>query len=417
MQRTPAAVLASRLSLIKRRPHGPSTLSRAIATSSRGSGASSTSRRSVPTSASISTAATGRFVQSASKSRSYCLSSLNSSQRAEASFQQVSSRTPIANMSTSTPVVPAANPSTPRPTEGSATNASAPTNEQPKWNFPLSPVPPNPLGEGRYIKTAAALIIGDEILNGKTLDRNSNYFARFCFENGIDLKRIEVVPDEEDDIVEAARRLVKTYDFVITSGGIGPTHDDITYASLAKAFDQPLKHHQETLRRMGEMSRHRTDMAQQTPEQRAARERMALFPARAEVLFIAPDIWVPVVRLEGKLCVFPGIPRLFQRMLDGLAPFLPLPPPSERPCRQQVFTSLPESSIAPYLTALQARTKDAGVRIGSYPQLSKGVYVALIGRDADAVRALAEEIARELQGRLVTEEEAQVQKEKEKSAL
>ncbi|KAI0649826.1 MoaB/Mog domain-containing protein [Trametes meyenii] len=289
-----------------------------------------------------------------------------------------------------------------------ATDTAA--SEQPKWNFPVSPVPENPLGEGRYIKRAAALIIGDELLNGKTLDRNSNYFARFCFENGIDLKKIEVIPDDEDDIVEAARRLVKDYDFVITSGGIGPTHDDITYASLAKAFDQPLEHHKETLRRMEEVIKTRTDLSQQTPEQRTARERMALFPARAEVLFIAPDIWVPVVRLEGKLCVFPGIPRLFQRMLDGLAAFLPLPPPGERPFRQQVFTSLPESSIAPFLTALQERTKDAGVRVGSYPLLQKGVYVSLIGRDADAVRALGEEVARELQGRLVTEDEARAEK-------
>ncbi|KAL1948364.1 hypothetical protein VTO73DRAFT_12439 [Trametes versicolor] len=291
------------------------------------------------------------------------------------------------------------------------TNPAPP--EQPQWNFPVSPVPKNPLGEGRFIKTAAALIIGDEILNGKTLDRNSNYFARFCFENGIELKRIEVVPDEEDDIVEAARRLVKTYDFVISSGGIGPTHDDITYASLAKAFNQPLEHDKEALRRMTEMIKHRPDFAQQNEEQRTARERMALFPARAEVLYIAPDIWVPVVRLEGKLCVFPGIPRLFQRMLDGLVPFLPLPPPSERPFRQQIFTELPESSIAPFLTTLQARTKEAGVRVGSYPLLMKGVYVSLIGRDADAVRVLAEEVAQELNGRLVSEEEAR----KEKAAL
>ena len=145
----------------------------------------------------------------------------------------------------------------------------------------------------------------------------------------------------------------------------------------------------------------------------------------------------PVVRLEGKLCIFPGIPRLFQRMLDGLVPFLPLPPPSERPCRQQVFTkyvvgfrllllniypygcgydpahSLPESSIAPYLTTLQARVKDAGVRVGSYPLLSKGVYVSLIGRDQERIQALGEEVAREIQGRLVSEEEAR----KEKAAL
>ncbi|KAM5536820.1 hypothetical protein V8D89_009538 [Ganoderma adspersum] len=299
------------------------------------------------------------------------------------------------------------------PNADPSTKPEAAAQELPKFNFALSPVPANPLGEGRYIKTAAALVIGDEILNGKTLDRNSNYFARFCFENGIDLKRIEVIPDEEDDIVEAARRLVKTYDFVITTGGIGPTHDDITYQSLAAAFEQPLEHHAETLQRMSEMIRHRTDLGNQTDEQRVARERMALFPARAEVLYIASDIWVPVVRLEGKLCIFPGIPRLFQRMLDGLLPFLPLPPPSERPCRQQVFTNLPESSIAPYLTTLQARVKDAGVRVGSYPLLSKGVYVSLIGRDQEQIQALGEEVAREIQGRLVSEEEAK----KEKAAL
>ncbi|KAH9925115.1 uncharacterized protein B0H18DRAFT_1009902, partial [Fomitopsis serialis] len=222
-----------------------------------------------------------------------------------------------------------------------------------------SPVPPN-LWVGEHIQTAAALIIGDEILNGKTLDRNSNYFARFCFENGIDLKRIEVYRMTRTTCaVEASRRLVKTYDFVITSGGIGPTHDDPS--------------------RMTSMSRHRADIMNQTAEQREARERMALFPAGAEALFIAPDVWVPTVRLEGKLC----------RMIDGLKPYLPLPPLSERPFRLNIH----DSSIAPYLTELQARTKAAGVRVGSYPLLMRGVYVALIGRDEAAVKVLATEVA------------------------
>ncbi|THH31849.1 hypothetical protein EUX98_g2354 [Antrodiella citrinella] len=288
-----------------------------------------------------------------------------------------------------------------------------------QFNFALSEVPKNPLGEGRWIKTAAALIIGDEILNGKTLDRNSNYFARYCFEYGIELKRIEVIADDEEEIIEASRRMVKTYDFVITSGGIGPTHDDITYASLAKSFGQDLTHHQETLHRMSEMSKQRwgASLAQQNPEQRTARERMALFPDKAEVLFIAPDVWVPVVRLEGKLCVFPGIPKLFQRMLTGLTPFLPLPPLSERPYRQQIFTSQPESSIAPFLTDLQARTKAQGIRVGSYPLLAAGVYVSLIGRDQTAVRGFAEEVVAKLEGRLVSEEEArEMVREKEKGA-
>ncbi|THH18870.1 hypothetical protein EW146_g2169 [Bondarzewia mesenterica] len=286
-----------------------------------------------------------------------------------------------------------------------------------EFTFPVSAIPANPLGEGRYIRTAAALIIGDEILNGKTLDRNSNFFARYCFEHGIELKKIEVIPDEEEDIIEASRRMVEKYDFVITSGGIGPTHDDITYSSLAKSFNQELIHHEETLRRMLEMSKNRPWITQQNEEQRKARERMALFPHKAEVLYIAEDIWVPVIRLEGKLCVFPGIPGLFQKMLNGLIPFLPLPPPSERPYRQQIFTSsrLPESSIAPYLTSLQQRVKEEGVRVGSYPLLMKGVYVSLIGPDENRVKELSEEVEREIQGRVVTEEEVREAK-TEKSA-
>ncbi|KAJ7481706.1 MoaB/Mog domain-containing protein [Mycena latifolia] len=251
----------------------------------------------------------------------------------------------------------------------------------PRPTFLVSPMPKNPLGEGRYIRSAACLIIGDEILNGKTHDMNSNYFAKYCFEHGIDLKRVEVIADDQDQIIEASRRMVKNYDFVVTSGGIGPTHDDITYKSLAAAFSQSLAHHPETLTRMAQMVKHRTWMSTQSPQQRAATERMALFPDQAEILFVAQDIWVPVVRLEGKLCIFPGIPCLFQKMLNALTPFLPLPPCTERPLRIQVFTERPESMIAPYLTGLQARLKPHGIQVGSYPVLGQGVFVSLIGRD------------------------------------
>ncbi|KAH0831279.1 Molybdopterin binding protein [Lanmaoa asiatica] len=292
-------------------------------------------------------------------------------------------------------------------------------------DFTVSPIPTNPLGDGKYIQTAGALIIGyvsppspctslsdhsDEILNGKTLDRNSNYFARFCFEHGIDLKRIEVIADDEDEIVEASRRMVERYDLVITSGGIGPTHDDITYASLAKAFQQELSYHAETLTRMEALIRLRPSFSQQNDEQRTARKRMALFPHAAEVLFVAPDIWVPVVRLEGKLCVFPGIPSLFQKLLDSLKLFLPLPPPHARPCRLQVFTSLPESSIAPYLTTLQKRVTSEGIQIGSYPLLHRGVYVSLIGANRDRLLEFAQEVEKEIQGRIVSEEEAEAKR-------
>jgi len=75
----------------------------------------------------------------------------------------------------------------------------------------------------RLIHTAGCIIIGDEVLGGKTVDTNSAYFAKFCFSLGIALKRIEVIADDEDEIIEAARRMSKNYDLVVTSGGIGPT--------------------------------------------------------------------------------------------------------------------------------------------------------------------------------------------------
>lgn len=278
-------------------------------------------------------------------------------------------------------------------------------------------MPPNPLGEGKCIRTAAALIIGDEILNGKTLDSNSHVFAQFCFQHGVDLKRIEVIPDDEGEIIEAARRLTLKYDLVVTSGGIGPTHDDITYASLAKAFNTTLVHHDETIRRMKIMNQHRKWATSQTPEQKTATLRMALFPANSEAIFVDPEIWVPVVRLAGKLCIFPGVPGLFQKMLRGLKNFVPLPPKSERPLRIQIYTERPESLIAPYLTKLQDRLRPHNIQVGSYPVLYKGVFVSLIGRDlpseassskaADRVwlADIATEVEREIGGRILSEEE------------
>jgi molybdopterin-biosynthesis enzyme MoeA-like protein len=139
------------------------------------------------------------------------------------------------------------------------------------------------------------------------------------------------------------------------------------------------------------------------------------------------------VRLEGKLCVLPGIPDLFQKMLGGLKVFLPLPPLSERPFRHQIFTpsvlstyafwrvflltiashtmySLPESTIAPYLTELQERVKKEGVRVGSYP-FFMGVFVSLIGQNEGRVRELGKEVERRTQGRAVTEQEVLEKKE------
>ncbi|KAG8876405.1 hypothetical protein FRB97_004208 [Tulasnella sp. 331] len=266
-----------------------------------------------------------------------------------------------------------------------------------------------PLGQGKTIQTAACLIIGDEILNGKTRDSNSHYFAKFCFDHGIDLKRIEVIADEEPEIVEAATRMAKIYDFIITCGGIGPTHDDITYASLASAFNLTLKHDSETIHRMTELSKNRDDIANQTEEQKTARNRMALFPNgeknEVEILHVDEEMWVPVIRIHGKLCVFPGVPRLYERMLEGLKPYLPLPAADTSSFRHMIFTTMPESSIAPYLTSLQSRVRAEGVRVGSYPQVQSGVTVSLIGKHKGRVLELGQEVMEKLEGKVVVAEE------------
>lgn len=266
--------------------------------------------------------------------------------------------------------------------------------------FANSPIPER-VPDQQPIRTAACLIIGDEILNGKTVDTNSAYFAKYCFELGIDLKRIEVIADDEDEIIEASRRMVKNYDFVISSGGIGPTHDDITYQSMAKSFGQELEYHEETKVRMAEFRKNRPDAQDPTPEQMKARDRMALFPSKAEVFFVDPGLWVPIVRMEKKLCILPGIPRLFHQLLDGLKPYLLVPDAGDKQFRCLIWTEKPESFIAPFLTELSTRVKADGIKVGSYPSFHKGVAVSLLGQNVDLVKRIAQEVADNIQGKIV----------------
>ncbi|KAI5481030.1 molybdopterin binding domain containing protein [Pseudohyphozyma bogoriensis] len=280
--------------------------------------------------------------------------------------------------------------------------------------FPLSPVP-TPKDPNAFVKTAGVIIIGDEVLNGKTKDSNSNFAAKLFFDLAIDLKRIEVIADDEDEIVEAVTRMHKNYDIVITSGGIGPTHDDITYASIAKAFSTTLAYDDECIKRMQALTRRRPGLAEQTEEQKTARLRMALFPVGSETLFVEEHLWVPVVRVGGKVCIFPGVPSLFQQLLEGLVSrFVPLPPATEKPFRLLIHTELPESSIAPFLTKLQERVKKELIRVGSYPKLMQGVDVSLIGKDQARLKEVADEVVNELQGEIVMEgklgEEVEVKK-------
>lgn len=216
-------------------------------------------------------------------------------------------------------------------------------------------------------------------------------------------KRIEVVPDDEREIIDVARRFASQYDFTLTSGGIGPTHDDITYRSLATAFGQDLTLHAECQKRMKASNIYKYGAeawAEQSEEQRLARQRMALFPTEAEVLFVKDSLWVPVVNLE-KVYILPGIPSLFQALLDNLDPYLQLPSADVRPLRLLIRVTCPESELAPGLAKIQAQAQD--IKIGSYPSSihdTSGVTISLIGKSHTDVRSLADRIAKQYSGEI-----------------
>ncbi|QRV98962.1 molybdopterin-binding domain protein [Ceratobasidium sp. AG-Ba] len=219
------------------------------------------------------------------------------------------------------------------------------------------------------------LIIGDEILNGKTHDTNSNYLAKFCFERGVSL---------ESRSLPMTKRRCKRYN-----------GSELRLGRDKRSL--PLALHQPTLERMAAMSKHRTDILNQTEEQKTARNRMALVPEGkgAEILFVCEDLWVE------KLYVLPGVPSLFRKLLDSLVPYLSLPLEGDRSHRKLIRTEQTESNIAPFLTSLQERLKSEGIQVGSYPLLGKGVTVSLIGRDLDRLTVLSEEVVKAIEGQVI----------------
>ncbi|KAJ5587240.1 uncharacterized protein N7459_003005 [Penicillium hispanicum] len=269
------------------------------------------------------------------------------------------------------------------------------------------------------IHTAACLIIGDEVLGGKTIDTNSPFLAKFCFSLGIQLKRVEVIPDDEEDIMEAVRRMSSRYDFVVTSGGIGPTHDDITYQSIAKAFGLKLQLHQAAFERMRRLSRPHPmqpnfDWDTPSPGLTAKLRMVELpydeaIPVEQQAVFVVDDMWVPIAVVNGNVHILPGVPRLFERLLESLKPRL-IPrlsdPEGKGTFRFLFSTPLPESAVAPYLTELAAKVEPLGVKVGSYPRWGKKRNtVTLVGADKAYLESLVAEVELGVQGKRVSHED------------
>src|SRR5947199_8122717 len=165
---------------------------------------------------------------------------------------------------------------------------------------------------GAAVVTAAVLVIGDEILSGRTKDKNIGYIADFLTEIGIDLKEVRIVPDEEPEIIAAVNALRSRYTYLFTTGGIGPTHDDITADAVAKAFGVSIDHHPEAVA----LLRARFGAA----DLNEARMRMARVPASGELVHNKVST-APGFRI-GNVFVMAGVPTIIQAMLDFVAPTL-----------------------------------------------------------------------------------------------
>jgi len=228
--------------------------------------------------------------------------------------------------------------------------------------------------------TAALIIIGNEILSGRTHDKNIPHIATKLNEAGVQLREVRVIPDVADTIVHTVNEMRAAYDYIFTTGGIGPTHDDITSENIARAFGVSLHRHPEAERIL---------RAHYTADQiNEARLKMADVPVGASL--IANPVSAAPGFIMGNVHVMAGVPRIMQAMLDNVLPTLV---GGASVLSVSVTTNLPEGTIADGLTALAQRY--AQTDIGSYPTFKQGeLSTTLVIRSPDA--ALNDSVANEL---------------------
>jgi len=206
-------------------------------------------------------------------------------------------------------------------------------------------------------RTAALIIIGNEVLTGKVEDANSRFLLKQLYELGVQVRRVCVLPDEIDIISAEVREAAQKYDYVFTSGGVGPTHDDVTFRSIAAAFSTELQEHP-VLRRLLE-ERFRGQITE-------AALRMIRLPVGTELLN-ANDLLSQVCHIQN-VYIFPGVPQMLQAKFSSIrerfrqAPYFLI----------QIFTQQGESSLAQHLEQTLAR--HPAVEIGSYPRYDSDEY-------------------------------------------
>jgi len=230
-------------------------------------------------------------------------------------------------------------------------------------------------------KTAAIIVIGNEILSGKVVDTNAAFLTKELRALGVSLRRILVVPDDLDDIADAIRTYRATFDVVFTSGGVGPTHDDITMEGVARGLGRPLSRHPFLEEKIRQYSGDRVN---------DTRLKMADVPDGAELIF-GGQLDFPSVQVEN-IFILPGIPELFRDKFTAIKARFKVDPYFLR----VVYTRAVESTLALYLN--ETLESFPLVQVGSYPTLSDPEYqvrVTLESKDHEYLnRAFDDLVAR-----------------------
>ena len=231
------------------------------------------------------------------------------------------------------------------------------------------------------IYTAALVIIGDEILSGRTHDKNTPYIAEKLNDCGVRLAEVRVIPDNKAKIVETVNVMRAQHDYVFTTGGIGPTHDDITAESIAEAFEVKLELNDAAYAKLLAHYKSADDITE-------SRKKMAYIPEGGE-LIENPVSGAPGIKI-GNVYIFAGVPRIMQAMFDSIMPTLKGGKPV---ASRSVSADLPESTIAEDLSAIQDRYEM--ISIGSYPKYQNGRFgttLVLRGIDDDALDRATQEV-------------------------
>ena len=211
--------------------------------------------------------------------------------------------------------------------------------------------------ENKKVITAGIIIIGNEVLSGRTKDINTSTLAKWLNSLGIEVKEVRVIPDNETTIIETVNILRKKFNYIFTTGGIGPTHDDITSESISKAFKIEYGFHKEAYSIL--------EKYYKPGEFTEGRQKMSKMPISAK-LILNPTSGAPGFNVENVFCL-PGVPSILQSMIGGLNNILVGGDPIEN---ITISLRTVESEIAKSITEIQNKNKD--VEIGSYPFFRAG---------------------------------------------